>query len=134
MKVIGLLSFLLVSSLVAPGQDKLYSTKSASPHNKAVAYSPDDRFLVAASDDKIYIWYSGSENLYGVFDTDLSIINTIVFDPSGDLIYAAGKGKLLEKGDAIEVWHVAEKNKIKTFTGHEKEIKSISVAPATDTI
>ena len=124
MKFAVLFSFLLVSSLLTQGQNKLYSTKSASPQNKAVAYSPDDRFLVVASGDKINIWYSGSENLYGIFDTDLSIINTLVFDPSGDLIYAAGKGKLLEKGNTIEVWHVAEKNKIRTFTGHEKEIKS----------
>ena len=129
MRASSLLFVVLILSINGFSQvNKLYSTKSSNPQNQTINYSPDDKLLVVGSGSKVFIWYAGSDNSYAIFNTDLTEINSIVFNPSGDRLYIAGKGKTMKKENAIEVWHIDERQKVNSFAGHEKEIRTLAIS------
>lgn len=87
---------------------------------RAVAYSPDGKFLATGSrDNSIKLWQVSTGREIRTFLGHLNPVNTVIFDPTGQWL-ASGSSD-----NSILIWEVAT-GKIKTkITGHDRRVSSL---------
>src|SRR5262249_15557747 len=86
-----------------------------------VAFSPDSRLLLAASDEGVHLWNleSSEERFFPARRPSLFFAG---FSPSGKEIVAAGVDR------NIVIWNAAT-GEARTFVGHEAMVKSVAFHP-----
>ncbi|MEO9854033.1 MAG: caspase family protein [Reichenbachiella sp.] len=87
---------------------------------RAVAYSPDGKFLATGSrDNSIKLWQVSTGREIRTFLGHLNPVNTLTFDPTGQWL-ASGSSD-----NSIMIWEVAT-GKVRTkITGHKKRVSSL---------
>ncbi|MDT5120922.1 MAG: hypothetical protein QOC96_404 [Acidobacteriota bacterium] len=87
----------------------------------SLAFSPDDRLLASASDDKtVKLWDVASGREIRTLTGHIGGVTSIAFDPTGKtLASGSSDGK-------VKLWEVASAQEIKTLTGHTLDIETVA--------
>lgn len=85
----------------------------------AVAYSPDERFLLSGGQDgTVRIWEAATGNQVAVLKEHTRCVNSIDFAPDGDTFVTASCDK------TIKLWSLSRREVIRTLTNHTLEVDS----------
>jgi serine/threonine protein kinase/WD40 repeat protein len=89
-----------------------------------VAFSPDGRFLAAASDeDRIFLWQVSDGTLVREIEASLGGVSSLDFSPSNLLLAAGGWGT------NVGLFQVSDGHMLRTLEGHEDSVKDVDFSP-----
>ncbi|XP_012939952.1 WD repeat-containing protein 18 [Aplysia californica] len=99
----------------------------------ALATSPDNNWIAAGMEDKIYIWQVCTGNLYSVLSHSSVEVKCLKFTPSGQHLVSAykdGSVCVWELQDAVTLdpHRINEVRPVNTFFGHSGEVTDLHIS------
>ncbi|MEM7030803.1 MAG: BTAD domain-containing putative transcriptional regulator, partial [Chloroflexota bacterium] len=116
---------ILGEAAYAPGTMRLFDTHSGSVN--AVAWSPDERWLLSGADDhQIILWDVQTGDIVYQFSEHASPVLDVVFHPNGETAFSAD-------ADGNIIHWVANSGKVvRRFSGHEGTASVLAIDPKGD--
>lgn len=90
---------------------------------ESVAFSPDGKYLAAATLADVLIWTSDGATLRGTLSGHRQTVTSVAFSPGSTLL---ASGSL---DDTIRVWSTATGEELRVLTGHNRPITSVAFSP-----
>lgn len=88
---------------------------------KAVAISPDSRFVLSgSSDNTMKLWELETGECLHTFEGHTGDVEAVVFSPEGRYVVSGSRDK------TIKLWDIGEGECLRTFTGHELDVGSVA--------
>jgi WD40 repeat protein len=100
----------------------------------SVAYSPDGKQIVTASDDQTArIWDTTTRHEVRQLSSHTGPVRSVAFSPDGKQIVTAGCDRTDPTGacqeDSVRIWDAATERTVRTLTGHTGGISSAAYSP-----
>lgn len=120
---------LLIAALLAAGQDPLPENAALrlSGHSdgvRAVAWSPDGRFLLTASRDRtLALWDASSGERVRVMEGHDGGATSVAFSPDGALALSGSQDK------SVILWEVATGKLLRRMKGHKQWVTGVAFSP-----
>lgn len=109
-------------SLTAIAQDKPEVLEGHADKVRAIAFSPDGKFLVSGGEDRknIRLWDTAAGKEVRSFDADPAPILTVAFSPNGQSIVTGGQSNI------VRIWDVKSGKEVRVLEGHSKHANKIN--------
>jgi WD40 repeat protein len=96
---------------------------------RAVAVSPDGRFIVSGSDDKtVKVWHTASGRLLRSLEGHTDSVTAVAVSPDGRFIVSGSDDK------TVKVWDAASGRLLRSLEGHTDRVRAVAVSPDGRTI
>ncbi|MEC4749602.1 N,N-dimethylformamidase beta subunit family domain-containing protein [Methylomicrobium sp. Wu6] len=96
---------------------------------RAIAASPDDRFIATAGEDtRVLLYDAAAHKLSKIFSGHKDFVNGLAFSPNGQLLASGGAD------GSILVWDVATGKRLQTLLGHADEVNAVAFNPVGGTL
>jgi len=106
----------------------LYAIEAHDHQIHALAFSPDDRFLLSGSRDKtIKLWDAASGTLVRTFVGHSDHVTSIAFFPDGQRIFSSSNDK------TIRLWDANTGELLRTVTHHSEGVGTVTLSPDGET-
>jgi WD40 repeat protein len=89
----------------------------------SVAFSPDGRQIISASDETIKLWDAATGHLIRTFSGHAGVVDSIAFSPDGKQIISGSWDT------TVKLWDAGTGRLIRTFSGHSGWVRSVAFSP-----
>jgi WD40 repeat protein len=90
---------------------------------KSVAFSPDDRLVLAGDDNVMTLWDRASGHLIHTFSGNSMAVESVAFSPEDRLILAGSSDHI------VTLWDTIAGRPIRTFAEHSFPVSSVTISP-----